>query len=416
MRSATLRVAQVFGLSPRVVLDTILRVSRPSTFCPIPERLAVTSPRIVRKLSVSALVIPALWALASSLHAQLAFQQVNLVSDLPGHAVNTDPRLVNPWGISFSATSPFWVSNAGSGTSTLYNSSGTPQSLVVTLPRAGVPTGQVFNSSASSGAFNGDVFLFASENGMIAGWRGALGTSAEILIDNSGAGASYLGLALGSVASNTYLYAANFANGRIDVFPSTGAPALPGLFTDPGLPSGYAPFNIQNIGNTLFVEYAVRGAGGDEVTGAGLGIVNKFDLNGNFVSRFVSNGVLDAPWGVARAPAGFGPFGGNLLVGNFGDGKINAFDFITGAPTGTLADPLGHPIVNEGLWGITFGNGGQGGRPDTLYIAVGIEDEAHGLFASISTVPESGPTAGLAGFALATLLVAKHSRRRRREA
>ena len=358
--------------------------------------------------SRAALGILALCLASRNLPAQV-FVQNNLVSDVGGLAANTDANLKNPWGITFSPTGPFWVSDAGTGKATVYNTSGAPQATVVTIPNPlgpgpAAPTGQVFNSSAMSGAFNGDLFLVATATGTIAGWRPALGSSAETLLIGS-PGANYTGLAFGTVSGNAYLYAANFGTGGIEIVPTTGAPLLAGSFTDPGLPSGYSPFNIQNLGGTLFVSYARLGATGEEETGAGKGIVDRFDLNGNLIGRVVSNGgALDAPWGMAIAPAGFGPFGGSLLVGNFGDGRINAFDITSGAFLGTLLDSQGHPIVNDGLWGLTFGNGGSGGLPGTLYITAGIQDEAHGLLASISPgaaagVPDAAPTAWLMAIA-----------------
>ncbi|MEO7415153.1 MAG: TIGR03118 family protein [Opitutaceae bacterium] len=372
---------------------------------------------VLRKFA-PALGVLALSFAAVRLHAQ-AFVQTNLVSDIPGLAARTDPNLVNPWGISFSGASPFWVSDAGTGKSTLYNSAGVPQALVVTIPGPGggvpgVPTGQVFNTAAASGAFNGDTFLFASATGTISGWRNALGTTAETLVNNFSTGAAYLGLAIGTTAGNSYLYAANFGNSRIDVIPSAGAPALAGSFSDPNLPAGYAPFNVQNIGNNLFVTYALHGAGGQEETGLGKGLIDMYDLNGNLIRRFASNGFLDAPWGLAIAPSSFGQFGGNLLVGNFGDGTINAFNLTTGGFMGTLRDVNGNPLVNEGLWGITFGNGGNGGNVNTLYLAAGIQGETHGLFASVTPVPEPATTGILAGVALVGLCAITRFRRKNR--
>lgn len=312
------------------------------------------------------------------------YVETNLVSNIPGLAGNTDANLVNPWGISSTPTSPFWVSDNGTGLTTLYNSVGTPQSLVVTIPN-GAPTGQVFNSTA---AFNGDLFLFSSESGVITGWRGALGTTAERLFDQSATGAVYKGLALGTTAQGSYLYAADFHNSAIDVFPSSGAPGLTGKFLDPNLPAGYAPFNVQNIGGQIYVTYAKQDATGhDDVPGPGNGFVNVFDLNGKLLKRLASNGPLNSPWGLALAPAGWGGFSGDLLVGNFGDGTINAYA-LDGTLAGMITDAAGNPLTNDGLWALKFGNGGNGGLANSLYLTAGLNDEADGLFARIDPVPE----------------------------
>jgi uncharacterized protein (TIGR03118 family) len=319
------------------------------------------------------------------------YKQTNLVSNIPGLAAQTDPNLVNPWGISESGTSPFWVSNNGTGTSTLYNTAGIPQALVVTIPNPGggtsSPTGQIFNGT---GQFNGDNFIFATENGTIAGWRGALGTTAETLFNNSASGAVYKGLALTTVGQASYLLAADFHNNKIAVFPSSGAPSLAGNFVDPSLPTGYAPFNVQTIGGQVYVTYAKQDAAGrDDVPGTGNGFISVFDVNGNFVKRLVSNGSLNSPWGLAVAPSGWGAASGDLLVGNFGDGLINAFN-LDGTFVGTLAGLNGLPLVDDGLWGLTFGNGGNGGNVNSLYITAGLNGEADGLFARIDSVPEPG--------------------------
>ncbi len=335
-----------------------------------------------------------------------SFFQTNLVSDIPGMAAVTDPNLVNPWGMSSSAASPIWVSDNGKGVSTLYTGAGAKLGLTVTIPGNGgtaAPTGQVFNSSAS---FNGDPFIFASEDGIISGWRVALGTNGEILY-NPGTGAVYKGLAIGTTPNGTYLYATDFHNNSITVLPGTGAPALPGTFTDPNLPAGYAPFNIQNINGLLYVTYAKQDAGGhDDVPGAGNGFVDVFNTQGVLQTRLISNGALNSPWGLALAPGGFEGFGGDLLVGNFGDGTINAYDPLTGAWIGQLDGSNGMPLVNQGLWGLKFGNGGNGGAVDQLFFTAGIpgdgEVEDHGLFGVISA-PEPG-VLGLLGSGLLGLI------------
>jgi uncharacterized protein (TIGR03118 family) len=331
----------------------------------------------------------------------IGFNTNLLVSDIPGAAALTDPGLINAWGLTASSSSPFWLSANGTGTSDLYNGAGAKQALVVTIPgvggNPGSPTGVVFNGTTN---FNSDLFIFASEDGTIAGWRGALGTTAETLIDSSSSGSVFKGIATGTTLQGTYLYAADFHNGVIDVVPGTGAPALTGTFTDKSLPAGYAPFNVQNIGGVLYVTYAKQDAAGhDDVPGAGNGFVDAFDLNGNFVARVVSGGALDSPWGLAIAPAGFGDVGGDLLVGNFGDGKINAYT-LAGVFVETLVDGNGNPITIDGLWGLDFGNGAASGSTNTLYFTAGPDGETHGLFGDLVTAPEPG-TWALAGLCLA---------------
>ena len=324
-----------------------------------------------------------------------SFFQHNLVSDIPGLADFTDPNLVNPWGVSFSATSPFWVNDNGTGLATLYNGIGMPQSLVVSIPPSGAaPTGQVFNGTPAN--FLGTHFIFSTEDGTIAGLSG--GTSAALEY-TSPVGAVYKGLALAANSKGTSLYATDFHNNKIDVFDSSFAPQtnLPGSFTDPNLPAGYAPFGIQLSGGKLYVTYAVQDAAKhDDVAGPGNGIVDVFDTDGNLIQRLVSNGgALNSPWGMAWAPAGFGPFSGDLLVGNFGDGTVNVFDPTTGTWLAQLDDSHGNPIVNQGLWAIIFGNGGNGGSTQKLYFTAGIPGpngnvEDNGLFGVIAPVPEPG--------------------------
>ena len=327
------------------------------------------------------------------------YQQDNLVSDIQGLAAVTDPNLVNPWGIASTATSPFWISDNRTGVSTLYNGLGQPfpvlNPLVVTIP-GGSPTGVVFNTANGSGAFNGNLFLFVSEGGTISGWRGILGTNAEVLQTGDPANV-YKGTTVATISTNTYLYAANFLTGKIDVLKGTaGAPDLIGNFTDPTLPSGYAPFNIQNINGKLYVTYAVQDPNNpeDDLAGPGNGLVDVYNLDGTFQQRLISDGVLNSPWGMALATAGFGEYSNNLLIGNFGDGLINAFDPLTGVKVGTLEDGTGKPLVIQGLWGLRFGNGANSFDLSSLYFTAGIPGdgsiEDHGLFGSISVqaIPE----------------------------
>lgn len=326
--------------------------------------------------------ILALFAPAAAARAD--YGQTNLITSA------TDPDLINPWGISLSGASPFWVSDNGTGKSTLYNSAGVKQGLIVSMPAGSEPiTGQVF--SASPGHFNGDTFLFASETGTITGWRGALGTNAELLFTTPDA--VYKGLAING--AKDALFAANFHSGAVDVFNSSG---LAGSFSDPNAPAGFAPFNIQNVNGTFYVLFAKTDATGhDDVAGVGNGFVDKFDPVTHLFTRLITGsgagGTVDAlnsPWGVAVAPSNFGDFSNKLLIGNFGDGLINAFDPTTGAFLGHLTDGHGDALVNPGLWALTFGNGGNGGQTDTLYITAGGADEDRGVLAAIRPVPEPG--------------------------
>jgi len=338
-----------------------------------------------------------------------SFGQVNLVSDLPGVARFMDPDLVNPWGIAFSSGSPIWISDNGQGLATIYNGAGVKQGLVVSIPAPGggqgAPTGQVFNGGSG---FNGDRFLFSTEDGTIAGWRGALGTTAELGADQSGTGAVFKGLALATNGSNSYLYATDFHNGTVDVFDSTFTKvSLTGSFTDPGIPSGFAPFGIQAVGSKLYVTYAMQDAAKhDDVACPGCGFIDVFNTDGTFVQRLVSMGALNSPWGLALAPGNFGKFSNDLLVGNFGDGTINAFDPTSGVQLGTIDGSNGTPLVNLGLWGLAFGNGAQGTSTNTLYFTAGIpgpdQIEDHGLFGAIAT-PEPG-TLTLLGSGFASLI------------
>ena len=339
------------------------------------------------------------------------FTVTNLVTDNQGvnAAQIADPKLINAWGISHSAGSPFWVSDNGTGFATLYNVNPatnvtTKQGLEVSIPGAGNVTGQAFANIA--GNFNSDTFLFVSEDGTVSGWRNALGTAAETLQLGSTANV-YKGTALDVTASGNYLVSANFRAGTIDVLKGTaGAPNLAGNFTDPNLPAGYAPFNIESFGGVLYVTYALQDAAKhDDVAGPGFGFVSAFDAQGNFLSRIASDGSLNSPWGLAIAPSSFGEFAGDLLVGNFGDGRISAYDFGTHAFRGQLLGSNGNPLEIDGLWDLILGNGVSGGSLQSIYFSAGPGDEQHGLFGVIAgpaPIPEPA-TLALFGVALAAI-------------
>jgi uncharacterized protein (TIGR03118 family) len=325
------------------------------------------------------------------------YKQHNLVSDVAGLADQTDANLINPWGLALNPTGAFWIANNGSGTGTLYDGSGQPfpagNPLIVSISGKGsAPTGQVFNGTPAFEIAPGQpaLFLFATESGTILGWNPAVDVgNAKLMADRSGSGAVYKGLALGRNASGPLLYAANFSLGTIDVFdPGFQPVTVAGGFQDPSLPAGFAPFNIQRIGRELFVTYALQdGNKRDDSAGAGNGFVNVFDADGNLNRRLISGGALNSPWGIALAPDFFGDYSNTLLVGNFGDGTINAFDPFTGNYLGALQDQGGAPVSIQGLWALQFGNGHSGGDANTLYFTAGIANggslEDHGLLGSL---------------------------------
>ncbi|MCP3100057.1 TIGR03118 family protein [Myxococcus sp. K15C18031901] len=334
-----------------------------------------------------------------------SYTQRNLVSDGGVTADHTDSNLVNPWGLAFNSNGFAWVADNGKGVATLYDGDGNAQPLVVTIPvPAGVtdpaaPTGIVYSGSDSafvvkSGDANGPArFIFVTEQGVLAAWSPqAAATDAITQVDNSSSNAVYKGLALATNGTAPFLYATDFHNGKIAVFDSNFAPAtLSGDFTDPNLPAGFAPFGIQNINGNLYVSYAQQDDKKmDDVKGAGLGYVNVFDANGRFIRRLISKGDLNAPWGMAMAPASFGRFAGRLLVGNFGDGTIHAYDAVTGKLDGTLQDTSGKAVTIDGLWAIAFGNGLDNQPADTLFFTSGPQDESHGLYGRLDVTPTSG--------------------------
>ena len=328
------------------------------------------------------------------------YRRVNLVSDIAGVARFPGANLVNPWGLAFGPTSPFWIANNGSGVSTLYNGRGqafpVAAPLVVTIPSptdptgGGTPTGLVFNSTtdfvvsahSQSGAA---LFLFATEDGTLVGWSPTVNrTQAILAVDNSAAGAVYKGLALASTSQGIFLYVTNFHAGVVEMYDKDFQPVK--TFTDPDVDPHFAPFGIQNIGGQLYVTFAKQKLPDlhDDDAGPGNGFIDVFDPDGTLRRQFAAHGPLNSPWGLALAPDGFGLFSHHLLVGNFGDGRINAFDVDSGEFESPLLDPEGNPLTINGLWALQFGNDApNGGSSDRLFFTAGIADEAHGLFGFI---------------------------------
>jgi uncharacterized protein (TIGR03118 family) len=353
-------------------------------------------------LTLAASLVPAVGAAENnSCRAPNAYVQRNLVADRPGFAEHVDPNLVNPFGIAFNLVGNVWVSDNRTGVSTLYDGDGVPEDLIVTIPSApgstatGSPTGIVFNFTGGfpvtgGGASAPSRFIFSTEDGTISGWSPAVDrTHAFVVVDNSSKGAVYKGLAIAANGTDFFVYATDFRNGRIDVYDSSFAPAtLAGSFSDPTIPAGFAPFGIQYLNGNIYVTYARQNEDrDDEVVGKGLGYVSVFDTNGRFVRRIASRSKLNAPWGLALAPASFGKFGGKLLVGNFGDGIINVYDPQNGHCEGRLERPDGKPLKIDGLWGLSFGNGTLNQPVETLFFTAGPEDETHGLYGRLDAMP-----------------------------
>ncbi len=363
--------------------------------------------------------------------AAAQYKQTNLVSDVPNIAATTDtncggaessPCLVNPWGIVASTTSPFWISDNGTGFSTLYTGTGVQIPLVVTIPTPNggsgpaKPTGIVFNNTTDFVVTDGAnsapaAFIFATEDGTISGWSPTVDRTHAILqVDNSspggpnglGLGAIYKGLANGYDGTRNLLFATNFRDGVVEVYDYDSVNQklrFVKWFTDERITpdasgSGFAPFGIRNINGLLFVTFALQDADKeDDVAGPGLGFIDVFDMSGKQLTRFATGGPLNAPWGLAVAPGDFGRFSTRLLVGNFGDGRISAYDMflghgffrlLRGLFRGQLRDSTGKPLAIDGLWGLTFGNGAAAGLTNELFFTAGIQDEAHGLFGKIT--------------------------------
>jgi uncharacterized protein (TIGR03118 family) len=356
--------------------------------------------KTMKRLSILFVVILALMlgtaATPGEIEEQQIYTRVNLVSDIAGVARFTDPNLVNPWGLGFGPTSPFWVADNNGNVSTLYNGRGQAfpvgSPLVVTIPTpgsptGGAPTGLVFNGTGqfvvSSNSKSGSaLFLFSTEDGTILGWSPAVSvTSAVIAKDNSGSGAVYKGLAIASTPQGNFLYATNFRAGVVEMYDKNFTQVK--TFTDPNVDPNFAPFGIQNIGGQLFVTFALQKLPDkhDDQSGPHNGFVDVFSTDGSLIRRFAAHGTLNSPWGLALAPEDFGKFSHDLLVGNFGDGRINAFHLGSGEFEGQLIDPERNPLTINGLWALQFGSGAKNnGSRHKLFFTAGIADESHGLF------------------------------------
>jgi uncharacterized protein (TIGR03118 family) len=321
-----------------------------------------------------------------------------LVSDGVVAAAHTDSNLLNPWGLAAAPGGPFWVADNNSNKSSIYDGTGAPQFGPVTIP-AGAngpanPTGEVYNGTADFVITTGTgsapaQFIFSGEGGTIAGWAQSVsGGTATIAYDDGAGGAVYKGLAMANNGAANLLYATDLHNAKIDVFDTHfKKAATPGGFSDPTIPTGFAPFGIQALDNQLYVTYAKQDATAhDEQLGGGLGYVDVFDANGNLLKRFASTGVLNAPWGIALAPAGFGSSGGTLLIGNFGDGTINTFDPVSGNPLGSIGLASGKQLVIPGVWSLVFGNGAANQPTETLFYTAGPNNQTDGVFGRVDVV------------------------------
>jgi uncharacterized protein (TIGR03118 family) len=344
--------------------------------------------RLLQRTLVAAAVLAvaaAVLAAATPAAEPNAYVQHNLVSDGFLPADHTDGNLVNAWGLTSLPGSPWWVADNGTDVSTIYMADGTPRPLVVSVPNA--PTGAVSNTGPDFVVGSGPaLFLFATEEGKLLGWNMSVGTTAQVVADKSGEDAIFKGLAI----AGDRLYATDFHNGKVDVFDgSFGDVNVPGAFIDPTIPAGFAPFGIQNVGGKIFVTYAKQDADReDDVAGQGLGFVDEFDTSGALLGRVASRGLLNSPWGLAPAPTSFGRFSGDLLVGNFGDGRITAFERQSNGrfePRGQLRTENGSLLTIDGLWALQFGKGAlaNNGPTDSLFFTAGPDDESHGLFGTI---------------------------------
>ncbi len=349
-------------------------------------------------MAMVAMMLLSLPALAQS------YQATILTSDIANAGANTDPNLGNPWGLVASPNGPWWVSDNATGLSTLYNGTGAPQSLVVTVPSwdgngAGSPSGIAFNSTNDFqlSAGNPALFLFVSEDGTVQGWNHSVNPTTAIIEVNNFGPAVYKGLALASAGGANYLYAANFRAGTVDVFDKNFAPHSFGqnAFVDSSIPAGFAPFGIQLIGSNLVVTYAKQNAAKhDDVAGPGNGYVDIYDTQGTLISRLPHLIQMDSPWGIAPAPANFGAFSNDLLIGNFGSGSIMVFDPNNHNFIGLMLDEAKLSLRIPKLWGLHFGNGAGAGPANTLFFTAGTFDEIYGTFGTILPISGQGTANG----------------------
>lgn len=358
------------------------------------------------KLSFSCTTVLAGLLAIAELHAQQVqhYKQTNLVSDLPGLANATDSNLVNPWGISRGSSTPWWVSDNGTGKATLYTGTGTAAPLVVTIPTGdagmsatGTPTGQVFNGTSDFQIAPNKpaLFMFVTEDGTISGWNPGVNPNSAVIETNTKSASVFKGAALATmndpklgIAMN-FLYVADFRGGQIKIYDKNFHPISLGeeAFRDDHVRAGFAPFNVQNIGGNIYVAYAKQDSQKhDEVDGAGLGYVDVYTPWGHLINRLEHGPWLNAPWGMTQAPSDFGVYSHDILVGQFGSGNIDVFDSVTGKFKGMLNGADNMPITIDGLWGINFGSGGTSGPANTLFFAAGSNDEQDGLFGTITPV------------------------------
>jgi uncharacterized protein (TIGR03118 family) len=386
----------------------MLKLDCATTLCDIPGRKMMTIRPIGATVLATALILSAgtAWSGNEDADTQGFYSVHGLVSDGAKPADHVDASLRNSWGIAFNPLGAVWVADNKTNTATLYDGTGTKTSLgpfaEVHLPSgpngAAAPTGIAFNASSDFAITQGGTtapaaFIFAGENGTIMGWSPTIDLgNAFVAFDDRNGGAIYKGLAIAQNGQASFLYATDFHNAKIDVFDKTFTRVtLSGMFKDPGIPQGFAPFGIKNILGNLYVTFAKQDASrADNVSGAGLGFVDVFDANGNLIRRIATHDHLNAPWGLALAPADFGQFSNRLLVGNFGDGTIDSFDAATGAFRGQLRATNGSVLKIENLWGLSFGNGLLAQPTNSLFFTSGPNNEQDGLYGRIDAAASAG--------------------------